>query len=334
MDPSRATPCHSATVNDPIEPKRTSKALLGLVRWVDSYAGAEPPPQGEPDRVDWVRCIPFIAMHVGCLAIFRVGWSWTAVCVAVALYLMRGFAITGFYHRYFSHRTFRTSRACQLVFAVIGNASGQRGPLWWAAHHRYHHVHSDDESDIHSPRRNGFLWSHMGWFTSRRNFRTDQRAVADLAGFPELVFLDRFDALAPAALAMGLFAAGEILRRSMPGLGTPGLQMLVWGFCVSTMALFHVTSMVNSVAHKIGRRRYDTGDESGNSFLLALITLGEGWHNNHHHYPASARQGFQWWEIDITYYGLALMSWLGLVWDLRPLPERMRRSGRLGPAAA
>ncbi len=265
-------------------------------------------------RVDWARVVPFVAVHVACLGVVLVGWSWTAVGVAAGLYVVRMFAITGFYHRYFSHRAFRTTRFWQFVFAVLGNSAAQRGPLWWAAHHRRHHRHSDTESDVHSPKHHGFLWSHMGWITSRENFPTDLSAVPDLATYPELRFLDRFDVLVPVLLAVGLFLAG-------------GWQLLIWGFFISTVVLFHATCLINSLAHTLGDRRFATADESRNNLLLALITFGEGWHNNHHKYPGSARQGFFWWEIDLTYYGLRLLEGLGVVSDLRPVPDRLLRAG-------
>ncbi len=264
---------------------------------------------------DWLRCIPFVLLHVLCFGVLWVGWSWPALWVAIGLYVVRMFAITGFYHRYFSHRTFRTGRVAQFCFAVVGNMSAQRGPLWWAAHHRHHHRHSDEAADVHSPHEHGFYWSHVGWFTSRKNFRTDLSRVPDLARYPELRWLDRFDTVAPGLLVVALYATG-------------GMQFVVWGFGISTVALFHATSAINSLAHTVGRRRYDTDDDSRNSFWLAVLTLGEGWHNNHHHYPGSVRQGFWWWEIDITYYGLVVLSWLGIIRDLNDVPPRVREASR------
>ncbi len=283
--------------------------LKKFALWFDTGAVAVAPTDN-PRTVDWVRVIPFVGMHAACLAVIWVGWSWGAVLMALALYLVRMFAITGFYHRYFSHRAFKTSRVTQFAFALVGASAVQRGPLWWAAHHRKHHRHSDTEEDVHSPRHHGFWWSHMGWITSPANFATDLEAVPDLARYPELRFLDRFDILVPVVLAVTLFLVG-------------GWQWLVWGFFVSTVVLFHCTCFINSLAHVLGRRRYQTGDDSRNSLLLALVTLGEGWHNNHHRFPGAARQGFFWWEIDLTYYGLQVLQRLRLVWDLRPVPQRV-----------
>lgn len=287
-------------------------SIQKLLLWFDSSA-QDTSAMTATDVVDWVRVLPFIGMHGACLAVIWVGWSWTAVGVAIGLYVVRMFAITGFYHRYFSHRTFKTSRAAQFVFAVVGASSAQRGPLWWAAHHRKHHRHSDTEHDVHSPHAHGFFWSHMGWITAPGNFPTDFKEVRDLARYPELRFLDRYDIVVPALLALSLFLLG-------------GWQMLVWGFFISTVVLFHCTCFINSLAHQLGTQRYDTGDHSKNSLLLALVTFGEGWHNNHHKYPGSTRQGFFWWEIDLTYYGLKVLEALGVIRELREPPKRLLES--------
>lgn len=296
---------------------RTRAQWNVLRQWFDADVSAD---DREPDRIDWLRALPFLGMHAGCLAVIWVGTSPVALGVAIALYAIRMFAITAFYHRYFSHRTFRTSRAVQFLFALIGASSVQRGPLWWAAHHRHHHRHSDTEADPHSPGHRGFLWSHIGWFLTPRNFRTDLARVPDFAGFPELRWLDRYDIAVPAVLAVGLFALGALLERTAPALGTSGAQMLVWGFLVSTVVLFHATFTINSLAHRFGSRPYATRDDSRNNALLALITFGEGWHNNHHFFPGTARQGFRWWEIDLTWYLLNVLAAFGLVRDMKPVP--------------
>lgn len=287
-------------------------------RWVDTQADGAP--EGDPGRIDWTRALPFALLHAGCLGVLWTGVSPVALAVAAALYAVRMFALTGFYHRYFSHRTFRTSRGMQWVFAVLGASCAQRGPLWWAAHHRHHHRHADDEQDLHSPARHGFWWSHMGWFLTPRAFATDMARVPDLRRYPELRWLDRFDAAVPVALALACYALGAVLERLAPGLGTSGPQMMVWGFFISTVVLFHATVTINSLAHRYGKRRYDTLDDSRNNAWLALLTFGEGWHNNHHFYPGSARQGFRRREIDITWYGLRLLAAAGLIWDLKPVP--------------
>jgi stearoyl-CoA desaturase (delta-9 desaturase) len=286
----------------------------------------------KPERMEFKRCLPFLLLHLGCLGVIWTGWSWTAVAIAVALYFIRMFAITGFYHRYFCHRAYRTSRVGQLIFALIGLTASQRGPLWWAAVHRHHHAHSDEEHDAHSPVRKGFLWSHIGWLTSSRNFPTNYSLVRDLVKYPELHFLNRFDLIGPLLLVALLALLGGALQAWAPGLGTNAWQLIVWGFFISTTVLFHATCAVNSFAHTLGSKRFETDDESRNSFLLALVTLGEGWHNNHHHYQSSARQGFYWWEIDISYYVLKVLAALGIVWELREVPERVYEDAKAAPA--
>ncbi len=289
------------------------KSLLRkLALWFDAGATAEAAATSTK-RVDWIRVAPFVGVHLMCLGVIWVGWSAMLVELAAGMYVVRMFAITGFYHRYFSHRTFQTSRAAQFAFALLGASAAQRGPLWWAAHHRKHHRHSDTELDVHSPKEHGFFWSHMGWITSPANFPTDFAEVRDLAKYPELRFLDRFDILVPVALGYVLLLVG-------------GWPFVIWGFFISTVVLFHCTCFINSLAHRMGTQRYDTDDESRNSFALALITLGEGWHNNHHKYPGAARQGFFWWELDITYCGLVVLQKLRIVRDLRPVPERILRA--------
>jgi stearoyl-CoA desaturase (delta-9 desaturase) len=308
-------------------PRATARRrLAAAVRaWFDS---ASVPAGGSARGIDWPRVAPFLAIHFGCFAVVWTGWSPLAVAVAGALYALRLFAITGFYHRYFSHKAFRTSRPLQFVFAVLGATAVQRGPLWWASQHRHHHAHADGADDAHSPHRHGFLWAHLGWFLARENFATRGELVRDLARYPELRFLDRFDALVPALLAALLYGAGEWLAHAYPSAATDGPMLLVWGFFISTVALYHATFTVNSLAHSFGSRRYASRDRSRNNFWLALLTFGEGWHNNHHHFPGAARQGFYWWEIDLTYYALRLLAAAGIVWDLRPVPARIREASR------
>jgi stearoyl-CoA desaturase (delta-9 desaturase) len=298
-----------------------------MLRWFDTSTDASSYSAEPDDTIDIVRLLPFILLHVACLGVIWVGWSWTAVSVAVCLYVVRMFAITAFYHRYFSHKTFKAGRITQFVFAVIGNAAIQRGPLWWAAHHRHHHQHSDDEQDAHSPHQHSFLWSHMLWFMTRQNFQTHTSRVRDFHRFPELRLLDRFDIVVPILMFAGLFGLGEFLASAAPQLGTNGAQLLVWG-TISTIVLFHATCTINSLAHRFGSRRFDTGDESRNNWLLALITFGEGWHNNHHRYPNTVRQGFYWWEFDLTYYVLRILAALRIIHDLRPVPAHVTAEGR------
>ena len=299
------------------EPQKGVHPLRSLLRWFDSWSQVTP--EGETG-IDWLRAVPFLALHLACIAVIWVGWSPIAVAVCLGLYAVRMFAITGFYHRYFSHRAYSVGRFWQFVFAVLGNSAVQRGPLWWAAHHRHHHRVSDGPDDMHSPRTHGFLRSHVGWILHAGNFRTRLELVPDLAKFAELRFLDRFDALVPLLLAAGLFALGAVLGALRPEWGTSGAQLLVWGFVISTVLTSHATFTINSLSHVFGRQRYETGDDSRNNFWLALLTFGEGWHNNHHRFPGCVRQGFFWWELDLTWLGLLGLRALGIVSDLHPIP--------------
>jgi stearoyl-CoA desaturase (delta-9 desaturase) len=219
------------------------------------------------------------------------------------------------------------------LFAVLGNTAMQRGALWWASVHRHHHVHSDQEADVHSPVQHSFVWSHIGWITSQRNHPTDYSRVKDLAKFPELVFLNRHDQIVPWAFAILTWIVGLALEKFAPSLQMSAGQFFVWCFFISTVVLLHGTLFINSLAHVFGRRRFKTGDDSRNSFLLALLTLGEGWHNNHHRYAHAARQGFYWWEVDVSYYVLKTLSWFGLIWELKKVPEQIYEEARLPKTA-
>jgi stearoyl-CoA desaturase (delta-9 desaturase) len=296
-----------------------------LLSWFDNSHAVDA--CSDPDRVDWLRIVPFVALHAGALAAFWVGASAIAVAVAATAYVVRMFAVTAFYHRYFSHRAFRTSRGVQFVGALLGASATQRGPLWWAGVHRQHHRSADAEGDPHAPRE-GLLRAHLGWFLTRRHFSVDPKLTADWRRFPELVWLDRFDVLVPMAMASAMYLLGAWLERVLPAAGTNGLQMLVWGYCISTVALTHATCCVNSIAHRFGTRRYDTRDASRNNRWLAFATLGEGWHNNHHRYACAARQGFFPGELDVTYAALRLLEKLRLVWELREVPQAVLAEGR------
>lgn len=282
----------------------------------------------------WKVPVAFLGLNLAFFAVFWVGWSWIEAVAAISSYILRMFAVTGCYHRYMSHRSYKTSRWFQFAFAFLASTAPQRGPLWWAAHHRLHHRFSDRPEDPHSPVCHGFWTSHVLWWNLRKNRFTRKDLVPDLWKFPELVFLNRFDFLGPLSLAVTAYLVGEILHFVAPGFGTNGLGMLIWGFVVPTVALSHGISSVNSFGHLWGRRRYETQDNSRNNFWLALITLGDGWHNNHHHFPGSARHGFYWWEIDLTYYGLCLLEKLGLIWDLKPVPEGVKKNRIVASAFA
>ena len=276
--------------------------------------------RGSDEQVNWSRpsTALFIILHLAPLLALSVGARPIDWAICAALYAMRMFFITAGYHRYFGHRAFKTGRIMQMVFAVGGASAAQKGPLWWAAHHRHHHKYSDTEHDIHSPLR-GFWWSHMGWFLCPKYRETDEGAIKDFARYPELRWLDRNHAVVPIALAVGCYAYG-------------GLSCLLIGFCLSTVLSYHCTYFINSLTHLFGRRRYVTTDTSRNSLLLALLTFGEGWHNNHHYYQSTANQGFFWWEIDISYYVLRLLSLFGLVSELRKPPQHVLESNRVADA--
>ena len=273
--------------------------------------------------------VTFVLIHIGCLFAFWCGISPVAIIACLAAYSIRMFAITAGYHRLFSHRTFKTNRVFQFILAVLGASSAQKGPLWWAASHRHHHQHSDTDEDLHSPGVHGFWWAHVGWVLSHESDEADLETVKDLTAYPELVFLERYHYVPPLVLLGGSYLFGALLNHLFPILHTSGLQMMVWGALISTVCLYHGTFAINSLTHIFGRRRFQTSDQSRNSLLLALITLGEGWHNNHHRYPGSERQGFYWWEIDVTHYVLKALSWVGIVWDLRVPPKRIYEEAKL-----
>ncbi len=260
---------------------------------------------------------PFWAAHVGVIygLLFLLPFSWAGLGLAVGLYYVRMFFVTGVYHRYFSHRAYKTSRWFQFLLAFFGAMSVQKGALWWAAHHRHHHKFSDCEEDLHSPIRHGLLWAHMGWIVSREYNDTQNDQIRDFTRYPELVWVNKYHYVPVLVYAGALYA-------------TLGLWGFFWGFVVSTVLLWHGTFTINSLSHVFGKRRFDTTDDSRNNWLLALITMGEGWHNNHHHYQSTANQGFYWWEIDMSYYILRMLRAVGLVWDLRTPPQRVLDEGR------
>jgi stearoyl-CoA desaturase (Delta-9 desaturase) len=263
-------------------------------------------------RVAWGKSIPFVVIHLLPLGLFWTGARAIDWAVCGALYFVRMFFITGAYHRYFSHRSYKMGRVMQFVMALGGTLAVQKGVLWWAAHHRKHHKFSDQEGDVHSP-KDGVFWAHVGWIVSTSHDETDWKWIRDFSKYPELVWLNKNHVIPPVVLATALYLAG-------------GASMLLCGFFLSTALLYHGTFSINSLMHIWGRRRYVTKDTSRNTLLLALVTLGEGWHNNHHYYQSSTNQGFFWWEIDITYYILKLMSFVGLVSDLRKPPKHVLES--------
>lgn len=299
-------------------PQREGTAVTRRIR----LPGQDEPATGAPaahaagvsDKdVVYPDTIPFVLVHLACLGALWSGITPTAIALAVGFYWLRMFAIGAGYHRYFSHKSFRTGRVFQFILAFLAQSTAQKSVLWWAEKHRHHHLYSDTPEDIHSPRQDGFFHAHVGWIFAPRHGGTDLSKVADLAAYPELMFLHRFEVLPAVVLALVCLAIG----------GWPGLFV---GFFWSTVAVYHGTFCINSLAHVHGRKRYVTGDDSRNNWLLAIMTMGEGWHNNHHAYQASVRQGFFWWEWDPTYYILKVLSWFGVVRDLRLPPEAVLRN--------
>lgn len=287
------------------------------------FQGDEKDPNATISIGNMFKTGAFAFIHLACLFALWTGVSPIAVIVCVLLYVVRMFGITGVYHRYFSHRTYQTSRWFQFVLAWLGASSAQKGPIWWASHHRHHHKHSDQPEDVHSPIVNGIYYAHVGWIMSSEFINTKWDLVKDLAKFPEIKWIDTYHLVPPTILGFGTFFLGVFLEKYYPGLGTNGWQMLVWGFFISTTLLYHGTFCINSFTHLIGNRRFNTTDQSRNNWFLALITLGEGWHNNHHRYPGSEAQGMYWWEFDISHYIIKVFSWFGLVWDVRTYPKRI-----------
>jgi len=253
---------------------------------------------------DLAATLPFVLMHAAVLLVFTAPFRPSLLLWFAGSYFLRMFGVTGGYHRYFSHRSFKLNRFWQFCLAFLAQTSNQKGVLWWAAHHRDHHLNSDRKADLHSPVHEGFWWSHLGWILSDEYDTYDPQRIADFSRYPELRFLNKFHMLPFFVYGVAIYAVG-------------GWGAFVWGFFVSTVFLYHGTFLINSLSHIWGTRRFPTPDESRNNFLLALVTLGEGWHNNHHYFMSSVRQGIRWWEVDVTFYILRMLSWVGITRDLR-----------------
>ncbi len=270
------------------------------------------------DDILYPSAIPFVLIHVACFAAFWTGISRPALGLCVGLYWLRMFGVTAGYHRYFSHRAFATSRTFQFVLALLAQSTFQKSIVWWAAKHRHHHLHSDTHDDVHSPRHTGFLYSHLGWIFAKKHDTADLATVPDLTRYPELRWLHRHETV-PGIMLGGLCWV------------LAGWSGLVVGFLWSTVLVYHATFCINSLAHVRGTQRYVTGDDSRNNPILAFATMGEGWHNNHHAFQSSARQGFRWWEIDMTFYILRLLGLMRIVSGLKAPPQSvLRNEQRLG----
>jgi stearoyl-CoA desaturase (delta-9 desaturase) len=279
-------------------------------------------------RPSLVKEISFLIVHLMPLAAIFTGATWFDWAMCAFLYFFRMFWITAGYHRYFAHKSYKTSRFFQFVIAFMAQTSAQKGALWWAGNHRHHHRHSDTPEDPHSMKLYGFWYSHIGWIVGPDYKETDFKTMGDFVKYPELMWLNKYYLIPPVLLALGVMALGAIVYGGSitAFFSVYGFSGLFIGFFLSTVITYHGTFSINSIMHKFGNQRYSTGDESKNSLWLALLTLGEGWHNNHHYYEVASRQGFFWWEVDITYYGLKVLSWLGLIWDLRGVPDHIKFS--------
>ncbi len=272
--------------------------------------------------------INFLLIHLLPLGALFTGATFFDWMVCLALYVIRMFWITGGYHRYFAHRSYKTSRWFQFVIAFMAQTSAQKGALWWAGHHRIHHRTSDTYDDPHSMKHYGFWYSHVGWIIGPDYKETDYKLIGDFSKYPELVWLNKNYLVPPLILAIVVMALGGIVNGGsiLTMFSAAGFSALFVGFFLSTVLTYHGTFSINSIMHKFGKQRYESNDESKNSLWLALLTLGEGWHNNHHYYETSARQGFFWWEIDITYYILRTFAFFGLIWDLHGVPDHIKFS--------
>jgi stearoyl-CoA desaturase (delta-9 desaturase) len=265
----------------------------------------------------WAVLPFFLGIHLAALAVFFVPFTWTAVALFLGFYALRVWALTAGFHRYFAHRAYKTSRWFQFVIGVLGSSAAQKGPIWWAGHHRRHHTYSDMDGDPHSPIVKNIWHSHVGWVLGREQAFTDWDRMKDWQKYPELKWLERFNIVPAVAVAVICYLVG-------------GLSGLVWGFFLGTVCVYHSTFLVNSACHLMGYRRFKTTDASRNNWWVALLTFGEGWHNNHHHYQSSARQGFTWWEVDISYIVLRGLSAVGIVWDIREPTPRALAKDRIG----
>ena len=300
----------NTTMSNPSESHSADESLASKAATPNRNVNRDELERPHETDIVYPSAIPFILAHLVCFAAIWTGVSAWSLWLCFALYVIRMWGVTGGYHRYFSHRSYKTSRVGQFIIALIAQSSAQRGVLWWASKHRSHHKYSDTPLDVHSPGHRGFWFAHMGWIFDRNDGDADLSNVSDISRYPELRFLDRWQYAPAIALGTVVWLVG-------------GWEALVVGFFWSTVLLYHGTFAINSLAHVVGNKRFITGDDSRNNWWLALITLGEGWHNNHHHYHTSTRQGFYWWEIDITFYVLKVMSWTRFVWDLRSPPKHI-----------
>lgn len=282
-------------------------------------------PMTKEKKLSYLVMAFFITYHMAALLVFHVGFSWVAFLTFFAFYVFKASSITIGFHRYFAHRSFKTSRFFQFLLGLAGSLSGQGGVLWWSSHHRAHHKHSDEKEDLHSPVVYGFWESHMGWMMNPKCFKPAKYKLNDFTKFPEIKFLNKF--YGPIMILQGvlIYFAGVYLENNYPELGTSGLQLLVWGFFLATVWTWHVTFSINSICHIFGKKRFKSNDESRNNWIMGILAMGEGWHNNHHKYGWSARNGMRWYEFDLSWYVIKTLSLLGIVWDVKvPTKEQLK----------
>lgn len=259
--------------------------------------------------LNWLHITFFVGLHFGILlAPFPGFFSWKALGVALLLYWVTGgLGITLGFHRLITHRSFQTPKWLEYVLAFCGTLACQGGPIAWVGMHRIHHLHSDQELDPHDSNK-GFFWSHIGWmFYHSPRFDDVPRFTKDIKDDPFYIFLEKNMLLIQIALGGVLLAIG-------------GWSFVVWGIFVRLIFVWHCTWFVNSATHKFGYKTYDAGDHSTNCWWVALLTYGEGWHNNHHAFQYSARHGLQWWEIDLTWMTIQVLQFLGLATNVKLAP--------------
>jgi stearoyl-CoA desaturase (delta-9 desaturase) len=296
-----------------------------------------------PGKVLWMYAIPIVAIHLLALLAFM-PWlfSWTGLVVGVLGIHVFGQSITIGYHRLLTHRSFKTPKWVERLIVIMAQCCLQDTPARWVATHRYHHLHSDEQEDPHTPLVT-FFWSHMGWLLTynshSRAFETYQKYARDILNDRFYKWLERTSHLPIiyvahvllvylVGAAIGWFMGGTLLAAVQMG-----LSLTVWGVFVRTVAVWHITWSVNSLSHMFGYQNYNTEEHSKNNWLVALLTVGEGWHNNHHHDQSAASVQHRWWEIDISYYEIRLMQLLGLASDVIPIRQQ-RFAEREAKAAA
>ncbi|HEY1909661.1 MAG TPA: fatty acid desaturase [Vicinamibacterales bacterium] len=260
----------------------------------------------------------FWIVQASALLVLTVPFRWAYIGLWAASHFVRALGLTLMYHRYYAHRAFKMNRGARFVWTLIGTAAMQKGPIWWAGHHVMHHKFADREGDPHSPMISGFYYAHVGWFLHDTKFDqldASNPVVRDFGKFPEIAWLEKYFIIPPTVMAVAMYLYG-------------GWPWLVYGFCLPTMTLAHATFCINTVNHLFGSRRFETMDDSRNNPITAFFAVGEGWHNNHHRYQRAARNGFYWWEFDLTWYTMKAMAALGLVWDMQPVPARIYEEAR------